>query len=205
MVLTDNQTIAFYEDKDQISLPQATRLQLVSEGLENVHDLLEFDGESIKGISNNLRQTGGRISNPGLNADPGDMILTPSFSFGEKIQMRLKAETTILRYYETVWREITAPNMRWTTTIKSFVGPWKAVEEQKKEDDVTNVPKITEYLAVTKLMEAFADFLAYVMGRRNVTSYYVSRQNDVVPVIAPPLAAIVGWVFNPYLTEYVSV
>ena len=44
MVFTVNHTIAFYEDNDRMFLPQATRLQLVNEGLEHVHDLLEFDG-----------------------------------------------------------------------------------------------------------------------------------------------------------------
>ena len=51
-------------------LPQATRIQLVNEGLEHVHDLLEFDGESIKGIADNLRRLGGRIPNPDPNAAP---------------------------------------------------------------------------------------------------------------------------------------
>ena len=51
-------------------LPQATRIQLVNEGLEHVHNLLEFDGESIKGIADNLRRLGGRIPNPDPNAAP---------------------------------------------------------------------------------------------------------------------------------------
>ena len=121
MVLIVNKTIAFYEDNDQMSLPQATRIQLINEVLEHVHDLLEFDWELIKGIADNLRRPGGRIPNPDPNAAPGDMILTPPFSFGAKSQMRLKAATMILHYYEMVGREITTPNMRWTTTIKSFV------------------------------------------------------------------------------------
>ena len=205
MVLTANQTIAFYENNNQMSLPQAMRLQLVSEGLENVHDLLEFDGESIKGIANNLHRSGGRILNPDLNAAPGDMIPTPPFSFRAKSQMRLKAETMILRYYEKVGREITAPYMRWTTTSKSFVEHWKDLEELNKEDDVTDVPKITKHLAVTKWVEAFADFLARVMGRKNVPLYYVIKKDDVVPVTAPPLVAIVGWGLCLYSTEYGSV
>ena len=43
MVFTVNQTIDFYEDNYQMFIPQATRPQLVNEGLEHVHDLLEFD------------------------------------------------------------------------------------------------------------------------------------------------------------------
>ena len=121
MVFAVNQTIAFFEENDHMYLPQATRLQLVNEGLEHVHDIIEFNGESIKGIFDNLRRPGGRIINPDPNASPGDMIPSPPFSFREKSQMRLKAATMILRYYGTVGREITAPNMRWTTIIKSFV------------------------------------------------------------------------------------
>ena len=60
-------------------LPQATRPQLVSEGLENVHELLESNGESIKGIEDNLHRLGGKIPNPDPNAAPGDMIPPPPF------------------------------------------------------------------------------------------------------------------------------
>ena len=95
--------------------------------------------------------------------------------------------------------------MRWTTTIKYFVEHWKALEEQKKEADVTDVPKIKKHLAITKWTEAFADFLARVMGRRTVTPSYIIRKDVVVPAIAPPLASIVGWGLYPYSTEYGSV
>ena len=148
-----------------MSPPQVTRLQVVNEGLEHFHDLLDFDGELIKGIANNLRRPGGRIPNLDPNADPGDVIPNPPFLFGAKSQMRLKAATMILRYYETVRRDITAPNMRWTTTIKYFVEHWKALEERKKESDVPDVPKITNYLAVTKWTETFPEFLACVTAR----------------------------------------
>ena len=99
MVFTVNQTTALYEVNDQIHPPQATRLQLVNEGLEHVHALLEFYEELIKGIADNLRRPGGSIPNPNSNDAPGDMIPTPPFSFGAKSQMRLKAATAILRYY----------------------------------------------------------------------------------------------------------
>ena len=79
-------------------------------------------------MADNLRRPGGRVPNPDPNAALEDMIPTPPFLFGVKSQMRLKAATMILLYYETVGREIKAPNMRWTTTIKSFVENWKALE-----------------------------------------------------------------------------
>ena len=205
MVFTVNQTIAFYEDNKQIYLPQATRLQLVNEGLEHIHDLLQFNGELIRGIADNLRRPGGRIPNTDPNASPGDMIPTPPFLFRANSQMCLKAETVILHYYETVGRESTAANMRWTTTTKSFVENWKSLEEQKKEADVPDVLKITKHLSVTKWTEAFVYFLARVMGRRTVPLSYVIRKDAVFPAIALPLAAIMGWGLYPYSTEYGSV
>ena len=175
-----------------MSLPQATRLQLANEGLEHVCDLLEFNGESIKGIDNNLRRPVGRTPNPDPNASPRDMIQTPPLLFRAKSQMRLKVATMILHYYETVGREIKAASMRWTTTIKAFVEYWKYLEERKKEADVPDVPKITKHLAVTKWAEEFVEFLDRVIGIRTVPLYYVIRKDDVVPATAPPLAAILG-------------
>ena len=205
MVFTVNKTIPFYEENDQISLPQAMMPQLINEGLEHVHDLLEFNGESIKEIYDKVRRQGWRIPNPDPNAALGDMILNPTFSFGAKSQMRLKVATMIFLYYETVGMESTAANMRWTTTIKSFVEHWKDLEGKNKEADVTDVPKITKHFAVTKWTEAFADFLARVTGRRTVPLSYVIRKYAVFPYIAPPLPTIIGWGLYPYSTEYGSV
>ena len=54
------------------------------------------------------------------SADTSDTIPTPPFVFGAKCQIRLKAVSSIMRYYESVGREATAANMKWTTCIKSF-------------------------------------------------------------------------------------
>ena len=104
----------------------------------------------------------------------------------------------ILRYHERFGKDITAPNMRWNTTIKSFDEHWKDLEERKKEDDVPDVPNITKHLSVTKWTEAFEDFLARVMGKRTVPLSYVIRNDAVVPAITPPLAEIFGWGLYPY-------
>ena len=73
--------------------------------------LILMDSQS-RGLLITCAAREGWIPNPDPNAAPGDMIPTHPFSFGAKSQMRLKAATMILRYYETVEREITAPNMR---------------------------------------------------------------------------------------------
>ena len=48
---------------------------------------------------------------PDHNAGEGAITPTPPFIFGAKTQLRLNVATDILRYYETVGRELMAPNI----------------------------------------------------------------------------------------------
>jgi len=84
MVLTNAQMISFFEDVDQMAIPNATRIQLQQEGIEHLADLLDFDKEALRQVAENLRRPGGRVPNPDPAADPGDTILTPPFVFGAK-------------------------------------------------------------------------------------------------------------------------
>ena len=54
MVLTAAQTTAFFEDADQMALPNATVVQLVNEGINQVDDLSEFEKEDIVNLLNLL-------------------------------------------------------------------------------------------------------------------------------------------------------
>jgi len=183
-----------------MAILNATRIQLQQEGIEHLSDLLDFDKEALRQVAENLRRPGGRVPNPDPAADPGDTIPTPPFVFGAKSQIRLKAATSIMRYYETVGRKATAANMKWTTCIKSFTQHWKALEDRKTEADGPDVPKITKSLVVTKWTEAFADFLNRVMGIRTVPLSYVIRENTNVPAVAPTLATN-----QPFSTDHGSV
>ena len=98
--------------------------------------------------------------------------------------MQLVGASKIVHYYEAVGREITPSNMKWTTTIKSFVQHWKVLEERKKENNTPEIPKITKSLAVTKWSEAFQDFLARVMGGRKIPLSYVIRELEAVPDVS---------------------
>ena len=89
MVLTAAQTTAFFEENDQMALTNATCVQLQQEGIVTVNDLLDFDEKTMRQISDNLRQPGGRIPDPNPTAGAGATILTPPFIFGEKSQLRL--------------------------------------------------------------------------------------------------------------------
>jgi hypothetical protein len=56
MVLTVAQTTAFFENADQMAIPNATVMELVNEGINTVDDLAEFDKETIDQIAHNLRR-----------------------------------------------------------------------------------------------------------------------------------------------------
>jgi hypothetical protein len=43
MVLTVAQTTVFFEAADQMSIPNATVMQLQNEGISSVNDLIDFD------------------------------------------------------------------------------------------------------------------------------------------------------------------
>jgi hypothetical protein len=61
MVFTNAQTTAFFEDPLQMGIPNATCLQLVTEGIVSVDDLEEFDEANMKQITDNLRRPSGRV------------------------------------------------------------------------------------------------------------------------------------------------
>ena len=133
MVFTNAQTIAFFEDPLQMGIPNATRLQLATEGIVTVDDLEEFDEGNLKQITDNLRRPPGRIP-----ADPavplGPTIPTPPFEFGAKSIIRLKAASDIVRYYQTTGRPLTAANMQWDPVVKAFAEHWKSLKARKTTD-----------------------------------------------------------------------
>ena len=96
MVFTNAQTTALFEDAHQMGIPNATRLQIVTQGIVNVQDLEEFDEANLKQITENMRRPPGRI--PVNPAQPlGASIQTPPFAFGVNSIIRLKAASDIVR------------------------------------------------------------------------------------------------------------
>lgn len=193
MVFTNAQTTSFFEDADQMALSNRTRVQLVEEGIDNVTDLSDFDDASLKQVSENLKRPGGTV-----NAQ-GAIVPTPPFVLGAKSYLRLKVATKLVKYYETVGRDISATNMKWDPVMKSFNEHWEALVDRKQED-TPDIPKITKNLAITKWSEAFLDFLHRVVGSRTIPLAYVVRENEIVPATAPNRATN-----QPYAEEYGSV
>ena len=74
MVVTAAQTTGFFSEPGQMALPAATRIVIAQEGLEDLADLVEFDEQSLKQITDNLRHPGGRVPDPNPNATTGATI-----------------------------------------------------------------------------------------------------------------------------------
>ena len=158
MVLTAAQTTAFFENGDQMGIPNATVMQLQNEGISSVDDLIDFDKDTLQQVADNLCCPGGRIQDPTPGAALGATIPTPPFVFGAKSQKRLLAACDIVRYYEETGRPLTTANIQWNSVIKNFIEQWKALKD-RKTGDIPDVPKITKALPIIKWTQAFANFL----------------------------------------------
>ena len=105
----------------------------------------------------------------------------------------------LVRFFQSVGRDLTAANIQWNQVMSNFEIQWKALKERKDEDD-PDVPKITKALPIIKRTEAFQDFLHRVIGARMIPLAYVIRIGPQVPGLAPTLGPN-----QPHSTEHGSV
>ena len=183
MVLTATQVQAFFIGNDNMALPGQTFAQLAVEGITTPEDLIDFDKDSLKQVADNLRSPGGWIPNPDPNTPAGSTIARPPFVFGAKSQKRLLEACDIIRFYQTIGRNLTAGNIRYNPVIRNFAQQWKALKD-RKENDETEVPKVTKALPIIKWSEAFVDYCNKKIGARTIPLAYVIR-----PAITPPAVA----------------
>ena len=85
-------------------------------------------------------------------------------------------------------RDLTAANMQWNNVIKNFEIQWKALKT-KRDEDAPEVPKISKSLPIIKWTKAFQDHLHRVIGVRMIPLDYVTRKDEDVPAVVPPLQA----------------
>ena len=180
MVITNTQNTAFFEADDQMGIPHRTVLKLADEGINAISDLSEFTPEALKQIAENLRRPTGREPDPAPDAAPGATIPIQRFVLGAKSQMRLRAASHLIRFYETAGCALTAANLQWLPVIKTFTEHWKALEERAAATD-PEIPKVSKALPVTKWTEAFDDFLHRVVGSRTIPLAYVIHPDTGVP------------------------
>jgi hypothetical protein len=176
MVLTNAQTTQFFEAADQMAIPHLTVLELVNEGINDVADLIEFEKETINQIASNLRR-------PAVAPVAGG-----GFVFGAKSQKRLIIACELVRFYSTVGRPITAANIQWNSVIMNFEVQWKAMKV-KIDGDEPETPKIAKGVNIMRWSESFKDYLRQCYGVRDIPLIYVTRDEEAVPALAPPLAA----------------
>ena len=135
MVLTQLQTTAFFESPDQLGIPHETMVQFQREGIQAVADLAEFEKQELQQLADNLRKPGGRFPDPNPNAAPGATIPMPAFTYGAKSQKRLTVACDLVRYYQTVGRDLTSANIQWNQVKSNLEVQWKALKDRKDEDD----------------------------------------------------------------------
>jgi hypothetical protein len=169
MVLTLAQTTALFTDQDQMGIPAATYAAMAGEGIVSVDDLADFDKDSVKQMADNLRRG------------------QPNHVFGARSQKRLLVLCDLVRFYQTINRDLTAANIRWNHVAKNFEEQWKALKDRKDADE-PEVPKISKTLPVMKWTESFPDFLRQVIGVRTIPLIYVIRSVDTPPAAAPVIA-----------------
>ena len=189
------QTNAFFQDADQMSIANRTAAQLVTEGIDTVDALGEFEDEDFKQIMSNLQHPP-QIPDP---ANAALLINDVPYVIGAKSLRRLKVAAHAVRYYQNIDRPTTPNNMHYTNTLKHFEIQWKALVARTDETD-PDTPKITRNLKVTRWSEAFADFLHRVNGIRHIPLAYVIRSEVDVPAAAPALIRN-----RPYSAEHESI
>ena len=116
-----------------MGIPHETMVQIQHEGIHSVADVADFDKDSLQQLTDNLRKPGGRIPDPNPNAAEGASIPTPAFTYGAKSQKRLAVACNLIRYYQTVGRDLTAANIQWNQLMSNFEIQWKALKERKDE------------------------------------------------------------------------
>ena len=102
----------------------------------------------------NLCCPAGHLEDPNCPKNVGAVVFNPLLLFGARSCTRLMTAAKLVRYYDIVNFIITLLNMTWSQTVKNFQVHWKALEDKKKNDN-TNVPDITNSLPVIKWTEAF--------------------------------------------------
>ena len=66
MVFTAAQIGAFFSGANQMAIPNETVAALANEGITSVDDLIDFDKDSLRQVTESLRKPGDRVPNPCL-------------------------------------------------------------------------------------------------------------------------------------------
>ena len=160
MVLTAAQTTAFFTNATQMGIPQATVAAMEAEGISTVPDLVDFTEDTIRIMAKNLRSQ--------------DRV------FGAKSEKRLIAAANMVRYYNTVGRELTAANMKWNEVGRNFEEQWSALKDRKDSNECCGLVVVVVVV-----------WVQWVLGSCCCCCYCVGGWVDVIILL---LLLVCGWV-----------
>ena len=177
MVWTGGQVKAFFEQ--QMGLTSEAVAALTAEGITDVEDLKEFEDDLWTTVVNNLKHPATVITPVAGDANPDIISRGVVVHIGALSLSRLKAASCLVRYYKSTGRDPTPGNMK-SATMEYFTFQWKALEELKKEQSESNLPKLTKNLQVMKWTPLITAFWATQVGGRNAPLTYVIREDATV-------------------------
>ena len=116
MVFTGAQTSLFFEHASQMGLSNRMRMALDAEGVVHVEDLAEWRSDEWDQFVENCKWAP-QLPDP---ANAGALIVQASFVIPVRSLKHLKIAGSIVHYYNSVGRELSASNMQWSSVISNF-------------------------------------------------------------------------------------
>jgi hypothetical protein len=182
MVFTAAQLTAFFTDADQMALVDATRVQLATiEGISDPSHLAGHKEDSFKQISRSL-------SRPANGHGP--------YVLGAMSLHRLMVTSDLVRYYNSIGRDLTPANVFYATTGNSFDTCY-SVHADKKLSENKDPPVPSRTLPILQWIEAYEDHAHRAYTDKGRPFAYVIRPLRVAPYPCPP--AQPG---KPYALDY---
>ena len=111
----------FFQHQDELGLAEATREQLIEEGITTIIDLQFIDNDSIKELANNLRRPSGSKK---------------PFHFSIISQTKMLDTSNYVRHCVAMGRVVSPDHCRYKV-IQNFAYQWKALEKQRDGDQPT--------------------------------------------------------------------
>ena len=168
MVLTADQITAFFEYATQMGFSNRTRFDsLNAEGITSVDDLAEWGDDYWDQWMSNCKKPE-RIPDT-INA--AQLIHQVPFPLSVKSLKRLKIDSRMVCYYDSISVDLTAPNFCWTVLDK-FEIQRKAMATKAKQS-IPNVPNLGRNTTVFKWNDSITVQAGQVFGVRKSTIEYI--------------------------------
>jgi hypothetical protein len=102
------------------------------------------------------------------------------FTLSAKSYKRMLETAELLRFYETIGRDVEAACIEYDMVTKDFSDQWKSLK-QRQAATKAEVPKISQALPIIKWTETFDVFLSRTVGARCIPLSYITQEKVRVP------------------------